>query len=211
MMIDPTKFERAWLLTSNLAMLMSWAKVLKLFLHNWRAIAAPLVGPTHICMTRLNPALSTAVTVSFLEFINCLFGYTRSKPQFVLLFCVIRATVELVVAPQLVPSCNNTWHLVTAVCWSFGDTIRFFCFVMDSMVPGGTVFKRVRYTVGPLVFPLGAAGEMIMVATLGYQRNWPILYVVAALWVVGFYPLFQGLLKNRRNFLDRLEDKIRTE
>ena len=213
-MIDPTKFERAWLLASNMAMLMSWAKVLKLFLHNWRALAAPLAGPTatNICLTRLTPALQMAVGMSGLEFFNAMVGYTRSKPQYVLLFCVIRAAVELLVAPLLTPTCTNRWHLFTAFCWSLGDTIRFFCFVMDVMVPGGSnVFKHVRYTVGPLVFPLGAAGEMIMVATLGYQRNWPVLYVVAALWVAGFYPLFMSLLANRRKFLDRLSDKIRIE
>lgn len=206
-MIEPRKFERAWLLTSNAAMLMGWAKVLKLFLHHWRQILTPVLGPSHICLSRLDPALRSAVITSFLEFLNAMVGLTRSKPHYVLLFCVIRASVELLVAPMLSPICNNPWHLWTVLCWSLGDTIRFFCFVMDAMVPGGSVFKRIRYTVGPIMFPLGAAGEMAMVAVLAYQRHWYVLYIVAALWIVGFYPLFVSLLANRKKFLKTLKEK----
>ncbi|GKY93147.1 hypothetical protein MPSEU_000282700 [Mayamaea pseudoterrestris] len=162
-------------------MLAGWARVLQLFVHQHQAIASP-------------------ITV----------GFTRSSPLAVLVFCVVRATVELIVAPMLTPSCNSDAHLWTAVCWSLGDAIRFFCFFVDAIVPGGTVFKRVRYAVGPLVFPLGATGEMIMVAKLAHQRKWYGLYLVAALWPVGFYPLYKSLLANRRKFFDRLDDKIKT-
>jgi hypothetical protein len=206
-MIDITKFERAWMLMTNAAMMVGWSKVLKVFYHNWQGILADVEGPSHVCLSKLDPTLRFAVITSFLEFFNAMVGYTRSKPQHVLLFAVIRASVELLVAPLLFPVCNSWPHLFTALCWSIGDTIRFFCFVIDTMVPGGTLMKRIRYTVGPLIFPFGAAGEMIMVATLAHQRGWYALYIVAALWIVGFYPLFMSLLSNRRKFLAKLKEK----
>jgi hypothetical protein len=139
---------------------------------------------------------------------------TKSSPVQVLLFCMVRASVELLVAPLMLPICNNWQHVATLVCWSLGDTIRFWCFTLDVLVPGGRVAKATRYTVGPVMFPLGAMCEMIMVVSLAYQKDWKILYLVAALWPVGFYPLMKSLLRNRRRFFSPSEDtskaKIKT-
>lgn len=207
-MINLERFERAWMLLTNAAVMMGWAKVLKLFVNNWDKILAPTTttittfsGPAHVCLSKLDPTIRLAIIISFLEFFNALIGYTKSKPHYVLLFCMIRAIVELLVAPMLLPICNHWSHIFTVLCWSIGDTIRFFCFVIDGLVPGGRLMKKIRYTVGPILFPLGAAGEMIMVATLAYQKQSYVLYIIAALWVVGFKPLFLSLLANRKKFM----------
>lgn len=192
---------RAWLLLSNTTMMMGWARVLRLIYRNFDAIQDERQS---ICLVTMTPDLILALMLSFLEFFNAMAGITRSKPHQVLLFALIRTSVELLAAP-LMP-CSAWQHILTVTCWSIGDTIRFGCFVLDSLVPEGRVAKLVRYTIGPILFPIGAAGEMLMILKLAVEGR-PYLYVAAALWPVGFYPLMKQLLKQRKKYLRQLKEK----
>ena len=66
------------------------------------------------------------------------------------------------------------------------------------------VAKSIRFTVGPVLFPIGASGEMFMVilagtsTTTGNSNNKLWYYGAAALWPVFFYPMMVQLLKQRR-------------
>jgi len=176
--------------------MIAWAKVLRIF---YQQLEALQTETSPVCETKLGPDLRLALIVSFLEFFNAMSGITRSKPQQVLLFALVRASVEMLVAP-LLPSCSDWQHLLTVFVWSLGDTIRFGCFLLDALVPGARLAKTIRYTVGPILFPIGATGEALMVAALAQYRNWPLLYGAAALWPVGFFPLMKQLLRQRRKF-----------
>jgi hypothetical protein len=145
-----------------------------------------------------------ATVIGFLELFNAMMGNTRSNPRQVLLFCIIRAGVEHLVAPMLA-SCSQWQHLLTVFMWSLGDTIRFGCFLLDVLVPGARFAKTVRYNTGPLLFPLGALGEMLMVINLARHSGVRTLYLVAVLWPLGFYPLMKQLLKQRRKFFQATE------
>jgi hypothetical protein len=122
-----------------------------------------------------------------LEFINAVFGFTRSKPWQVFLFASVRMGVELWVAPLV--GCSHFTHLLTVTCWAVGDSIRFGCNALDNYTS-----KWIRYNVGSLLFPIGAFGEMWMVYTAGYP-------FAAALWPLGFVPLYRQLLKQRNKFM----------
>lgn len=189
--------SRMWTLFTNSTMMIAWARVLKIILHNY-----PFDKE---CNALLTPVLTMALYLGFLEFWNALLGVTRSKPAQTLLFSVVRAGVELLVAPHL--PCHTPLHIFTATCWAAGDTIRFGCFLLDQLVPGARLAKYIRYTVGPILFPFGALGEMLMVIQLGNEsQNW-YLYVAASLWPLGFYPLMKQLLKQRRKFMDQAKEK----
>jgi hypothetical protein len=193
---EPTGLSRSWLLVSNAAMMIGWAKVLKLLFRNWRSVHDPL---SPVGLDLLTPAVVQALSISFLEVFNSLVGVTRSKPLQVLLFAVVRFGVQVIVAPLL--PCTAWQHLLTVFCWSLGDTIRFACFVLDNLVPKGHIAKAVRYTVGPMVFPFGATGEMLMVLAVA-RNDRPLFYLAALLWPAGFYPLFVQLLAQRRKFFE---------
>ena len=187
------------------------------------------------CSTAVIPAVRIALTISFLELVNAVTGITRSPPAPVLLFAVVRFGVEWIVAPQL-ESCDALLHLLTVTCWSIGDAIRFSCFGIDSgcqllpqrrrrlvAAPGSSsvstsssriqnAVKAVRYTVGPILFPIGAAGEMLMVLAAAQRKQgnaklWT--WAAASLWPVGFYPLFTQLLKQRQKFFANMNNKPR--
>jgi hypothetical protein len=159
-------------------------------------------------MGKLTPDARMATVIGFLELFNAMLGATRSNPLQVLLFCTVRAGVEHLVASMLA-SCSEWQHLLTVFMWSLGDTIRFGCFLLDVLVPGARVAKTIRYTFGPLLFPLGALAEMLMVIKLAQRSGPKILYLVAMLWPVGFYPLMKQLLKQRRKFF-QTEDGVKT-
>jgi hypothetical protein len=191
-------FARSWLLLTNATMMIAWARVLRVLYRNSDSIMSSSLDGTSsdsdVCLGVLTDYTKLALIISFFEVTNAAMGFTKSKPHFVLLFAVIRAGVELLVAPLL--PCNCWQHMLTVFCWSLGDTVRFGCFVLDHLVPGGTLAKSVRYTVGPLLFPFGAGGEMLMVVAAANGR--PLMYVAAALWPAGFYPLMKQLLRQRR-------------
>jgi hypothetical protein len=184
------------MIVSNWTMMYSWAKCLRTFYRHWKDLQNVL---SPLCLGTLMPDARMATVVGFLELFNAMMGNTRSNPRQVLLFCIIRAGVEHLVAPVLA-SCSQWQHLLTVFMWSLGDTIRFGCFLLDALVPGGRFAKAIRYSVGPVLFPLGALGEMLMVINLAQHSGFRLLYLVAMLWPLGFYPLMKQLLKQRRKF-----------
>jgi len=214
-----TTLPRLWVIATNAAMALAWLRVVVVL-----STAAMMTnGGTLLledaCHTVVVPAVRLALAVSFLELINALLGVTRSKPAHMLLFSTVRLGVEVLVAPRLA-SCAAWPHLLTVACWGTGDTIRFLCFLVDNLYAeqqhsaGGAaaagLAKAVRYTVGPVIFPVGASAEMIMViyAALrqeGYGK--PGMLVAASLWPLGFYPLFTQLLRQRRKFFAKTDDK----
>jgi Protein tyrosine phosphatase-like protein, PTPLA len=151
------------------------------------------------CDDTLRPALAMALTLSFIEVVNALVGVTRSKPHLTLFFSLVRTGVSYWIAP-LLPHCGVWQTVMTITAWSFGDTIRFACFCLDSLVPGGLRLARaVRYTVAPLLFLVGAAGEMLMVIAAARDGR-TLLFVMVAIWPFGFYALMNQLIKQRQKF-----------
>jgi len=100
---------------------------------------------------------------------------------------------------------------VTCCIWGLGDGIRFGCFALDAafgvLAAGKKLsphwIKTVRYTVGPLLFPLGVGAEMAMVLTVAGEGR-PILYGLSVLWLVGFFPLMKQLLKQRSRHMAKV-------
>jgi hypothetical protein len=177
-----------------------WARVLYILLSHGETLL-----DDETCTELLNPALMLALKVSYVELATSLLGLTRSKYEQVMMFATVRAGVQKWIAPLI--SCGSPEHLVTALCWSAGDVIRFGCFAMDSAMPQvSSAVKSIRYTVGPLLFPLGAGGEMFMVIRAAEETNQPLLLLAAALWPIGFYPLMQQLLKQRRKHFSNKDD-----
>ena len=189
------------MLLTNISMLFGWARVLKLFYHKWDLLQDPT---SPVCVNQLNNDVSLALAISFLELFNASIGLTRSKPHQVLLFSMVRFGVQILAAPLL--PCTDWRHLLTIFCWSLGDSIRFFCFVLDIMVPQAHIAKAIRYTVGPVLFPVGALGEMLMIAEVA-RGGRPLVYIAAALWPLGFYPLYSQLLKQRKKFFTQWKEE----
>mmetsp|Transcript_24106 Transcript_24106/g.30336 ORF Transcript_24106/g.30336 Transcript_24106/m.30336 type:complete len:299 (+) Transcript_24106:112-1008(+) len=175
---------------------------------------APITMNETMCTTKLRPRTAQALIISTIELLNSLTGLTKSNPMHVLLFASVRTGVELIAAPQL--ACNSPQHLFTVFMWSLDGIIRFGCFAADAALfllgrgsPGSVpVIKSVRYTVGPILFPFGAGGEMVMVLSIALQTgNWAI-YFAASLWPLGFYPLMKTLLKQRRRHFQKLREGL---
>lgn len=184
---------------TNGAMMFTWATAARLIFRKHALILDP---ESDVCEAELMPAVLMALCFSFAETFNAAFGITNSKPAFTLLFSVVRFGVEVLAAP-LLPSCSAWQHILTVASWAVGDMIRFGCFLLDTLVPGGRVAKRIRYSVGPILFPIGAAGETLMIiAAASDGRPW--MYVLVPLWGGGFYPLFKQLLRQRRKFFASL-------
>jgi hypothetical protein len=157
-----------------------------------------------VCSDVLSPALRLALGISFVEVFNSIAGFTRSPLPAVLLISCTRAGVELLVGP-LIP-CGSWQHVLTATMWGFGDMVRFGCFAIASAAPDVHLVKSVRYTVGPILFPIGTFAEMMMVI-LAASDGRPMIYLAAALWPVFFYPMMQQLLKQRRKHFEPKEKK----
>ena len=201
---------RGWLVATNAAMMLGWARVLLALAIRIEA----LLEDRMLCNDYLGTKTRLALILSFLELLNALAGFTRSKPPQVLLFALVRAGVEVLVTPQLHSQCSSWTHIATVAFWSMGDTIRFGCFMSDTVFTNSTWPKAVRYTVGPLLFPLGAVGEMVMVLELASRQTNTTqkitIYAAAALWPLGFYPLFTQLLRQKQKFFRSLAEKKKT-
>jgi len=198
--------KQSWLLFTNTLMSVHWWYVLALFLiHGYNTLSNPS-SPT--CTTELRPRVLTALTISTLELLNSLTGITKSKPQQVFLFASARTGIELLLAPLL--PCAAWQHLLTCGIWGLGDGVRFGCFALDAafgLVSGGLEssphwIKTVRYTVGPLLFPLGVGAEMTMVVKAAGDGR-PGLYALMVLWAMGFFPLMKQLLRQRSKHMER--------
>ena len=203
-------------------MMFSWMRVLVVLLTFYGNNNVPSILDSSdasrvkytLCNDQFVPIVHFALVISFIELFNSITGMTRSKPAQVLLFAIIRFGVEQIVGPSI-STCPTAWsHVLTVACWSLGDTVRFGCFFLDSLASNGSRWaKYVRYSVGPILFPLGTLGEMMMVFTMAgetYSANklHSIAMYVAALilWPMGFYSLFTQLLRQRQKFLHQDQD-----
>mmetsp|Transcript_18914 Transcript_18914/g.31289 ORF Transcript_18914/g.31289 Transcript_18914/m.31289 type:complete len:212 (+) Transcript_18914:228-863(+) len=195
-MVDQTK--RSILIATNAITCLVWLRVVLVYaFEGWGALSS-----SDACDETLRPALFVALAVSALvELGTSATGLTRSSLVQVLLFASVRTGTELWVTTLI--GCGAWQHLFTALCWSSGEVVRFGCFAMDQISGDSSsnysnLAKSVRYSVGPILFPLGAGGEMLMVIRAAYTNDRPLLYFAAALWPLGFYPLYKQLLKQRR-------------
>lgn len=191
------------LFIGNAAIFIMWFRVFAIFFQN-----GIVDLDETICIDALSPRVKQALAVSSIELVNSILGLTRSKPYQVLLFASVRTGVELLAAPHL--PCNAMTHLITTLCWSL-DSIRFLCFGFDSLFnilgfESVHFVKSVRYTIGPLIFPLGAGGEMAMVLNIAMNTGRYSIYFAASLWPLGFYPLFTSLLRARKKHFQKLRD-----
>lgn len=201
------KQKRLLLVACNCAMILMWGRVLRLFLsEGWNGLASNEESSSSmpsVCDDVFRRTVLRALALTGLEFTNALVGLTRSSPLPVLLFVSVRLGTEYWVAPLI--GCGAWQHLFTVLCWASGDIVRFGCFAVDSALESGSYWaKSVRYTVGPIVFPLGTLGEFLMVLAAASNGR-PLLYGAAALWPVGFYPLMKQLLKQRKKHFTKLK------
>mmetsp|Transcript_10075 Transcript_10075/g.18882 ORF Transcript_10075/g.18882 Transcript_10075/m.18882 type:complete len:208 (+) Transcript_10075:194-817(+) len=198
-MISP-KIKQFFLFIGNSTIAVAWICVIWTYLKK-------RVTDEHTCSNFLRPKTVLALLVSGIEILNSILGLTKSKPHQVILFSVTRAAVELLLAP-LIP-CNAPEHLWTVGCWALDGPFRFGCFGIDSFMTlcgfeARPIIKSIRYTVSPLIFPLGAGGEMFMVLRAARDGR-PGLYFAASLWPIFFYPLMMQLLNQRKKHFERLK------
>lgn len=193
------KLKSILLFIGNTAIAIAWLRVIFTFM-------TQSITEENTCQSVRRQTLF-ALSISAIELLNSVLGLTKSKPHQVLLFSATRAGVELFLAP-LMP-CNALEHLWTVGCWALDGPFRFGCFAVDSFL---TVFgfkevpmvKSIRYTVSPMIFPLGAGGEMFMVLRAARDGR-PALYLAATLWPLFFYPLMKQLLNQRKKHFNRLK------
>lgn len=195
-----SKIKQFVLFAGNSAIAFTWLCVIWTYL-------TKTTTDEHTCSNYLKPKTVLALSVSCIEILNSILGLTRSKPHQVILFSITRAAVEIFLAP-LMP-CNAPEHLWTVGCWALDGPFRFGCFGIDSFMTlcgfeTHPVVKSIRYTVSPLIFPLGAGGEMFMVVRAARDGR-PILYFAASLWPIFFYPLMMQLLNQRAKHFQRLK------
>ena len=189
------------LFIGNAAIHIAWLRVL------WTFTTEP-IQDEETCSALVHPQTLTALAISGIELLNALLGLTKSKPHQVLLFSSVRAGVELLLSPLL--PCNEPRHLWTVGCWAMDGLFRFGSFGLDALLSlfgyeSSPIIKSIRYTVGPLLFPLGAGGEMFMVLRAAKDGR-PALYFAASLWPVCFHPLMKQLLRQRRKHFKKLKD-----
>lgn len=196
-------FSSLWLAASNFITAAAWGRVA------WTVLAIgaeELANPeSDACSATLVPTVKVALMVSFIEIFNSVLGFTRSPLFAVILFSCTRAGVEYLVEP-LIP-CGSWQHLLTISMWGFGDFVRFGCLGMVTLFPKARIFKSIRFTIGPVMFPIGAGGEMFMVILAASLNDRPMLYFPAALWPVFFYPMMLQLLKQRRKHFAPVDKK----
>lgn len=202
-------FSKYWLIASNSLTAAAWMWVLWIIVTNFLASTNEHSNSSSesSCLDVLGSATNMALWISMMEIVNCLLGFTRSPLPAVLLFSCTRMGVEKIVAPVI--PCSSWQHLITVFSWSLGDAIRFGTFAMNTANPSLHITKSVRFIVGPILFPIGAFGEMMMVVAAA-QDGRPKAYIAAALWPVFFFPMMKQLLKQRRkHFQSTKEEKVK--
>eukprot|EP00339_Tiarina_fusa_P018959 CAMPEP_0116997944 /NCGR_PEP_ID=MMETSP0472-20121206/1194_1 /TAXON_ID=693140 ORGANISM="Tiarina fusus, Strain LIS" /NCGR_SAMPLE_ID=MMETSP0472 /ASSEMBLY_ACC=CAM_ASM_000603 /LENGTH=197 /DNA_ID=CAMNT_0004696959 /DNA_START=34 /DNA_END=626 /DNA_ORIENTATION=- len=167
---------KAWLFVCNFITSVAWGRVaLVIAVTGFDQLAS---DESTACLQNLGNAVRLALGISFVEVFNSVLGFTRTPIPAVILFSCTRAGVELLVSPMI--PCGSWQHLVTVLMWGIGDFVRFGCFAVDTAFPGVRLARSVRFTVGPIIFPIGAAGEMFMVIAAAARNSKPGMYVAAA-------------------------------
>ena len=208
-MATTPRIKTVLLVTTNAAITMMWARVLVTMA---QLLLNDIEDHDEWCQSALKPALRDAIAFSFIEILNALTGLTRSKPMSVALFVLARASVEMLVGPQLPCSCWQ--HTFTGLMWSVGEINRFSCFTIDGITGGSDTAKSVRYSVGPVAFFWGTSGEILMLSKLllleDPTRPLALHYFIwlsVILWPVAFMMLFKQLLKQKRKHFRNLAMK----
>jgi hypothetical protein len=215
--VDPTtmasttsRYGKYWLIVTNFFIALAWFRVLWTIVTNFSTITSKTVNEYSrdvsvdvdpVCRETLGSATNWALWISMMEVLNCIVGLTSSPLPAVFLFSCTRMGVEKLVAPLLPCSCWQHW--ITVLSWSLGDTIRFGTFAVNTANPRLVWTKSLRFMVGPILFPIGAFGEMMMVVAAA-QNGRPKAYLAAVLWPVFFYPMMKQLLKQRRRHFQSL-------
>lgn len=191
------------LFIGNLTMQLAWLRVVLILAFDENARKEE-----EACETKIHTATITALAFSLIELLNSLLGLTKSKPHQVMLFSLTRTGVEMLLAPLL--PCGCIEHIITVSCWALDGIIRFGCFGADALLSmfgyeSVPFIKSIRYTIGPMLFPIGAGGEMFMVIKAAKEGR-THLYFAAALWPIFFYPLMKQLLKQRSKHFKKLKE-----
>jgi uncharacterized membrane protein YccF (DUF307 family) len=206
------------LVFGNTVMAVGWAHVLVVLITLGTANS---LFEEQACHDQLYPAVIRALLLSTVELAHCTLGLTRSKPIFVLLFLVVRGGVEYFAGPNgyfhHVTSCAQWPHLYTVACWSIGEFLRFGCFTVAEMSSSmSSLPKSIRYIVGPIAFPLGAFGEMLMLKSLADHPStkadhkiW--IWTLISLWPFGFAILMKQLLAQKKKHFDSLKRQSLTK
>mmetsp|Transcript_16140 Transcript_16140/g.25169 ORF Transcript_16140/g.25169 Transcript_16140/m.25169 type:complete len:211 (+) Transcript_16140:70-702(+) len=197
------------LVVTNAAIAIMWARVLVTMA---QLALDGVEDHEEWCQSALKPALRDAIAFSFIEILNALTGLTRSKPTSVALFVLARASIEILVGPELPCACWQ--HMFTGFMWSVGEINRFTCFTIDGITGGSDTAKSIRYSVGPVAFFLGTLGEVLMLIKLLFledpTRPLALHYFIwlnVILWPFAFMMLFKQLLKQKRKHFRTLAMK----
>ena len=172
---------------------------------SWFSCAIITVGAFPQCdeFWSVHRFVTAASVLSTLELVHAYIGLTRSAPGNVALFLGARSFVGLCVAPM--EGCSPAYRY-TAFIWGCGESVRLGCFAIDQLRTSRAV-RSVRYTAGPICFPLGTAGEWTMLIQASLNGR-PALWAVVIGWVPGFAVLMKQLLAQRRkHFASKTEAK----
>eukprot|EP00542_Grammatophora_oceanica_P022184 CAMPEP_0194038462 /NCGR_PEP_ID=MMETSP0009_2-20130614/10701_1 /TAXON_ID=210454 /ORGANISM="Grammatophora oceanica, Strain CCMP 410" /LENGTH=211 /DNA_ID=CAMNT_0038680975 /DNA_START=89 /DNA_END=724 /DNA_ORIENTATION=+ len=207
-MVFSDETKRSILVVSNGITCLTWALVvLKVVaVPGYKAFANE--GDPTACEESLSPAIQIALAASLLELLSSVTGITRTNPAMVALFTVARSVIELLIAPMI--GCAAWQHVCLGLAWGIGDSVRFGCFTLGALFPDKPLIKSIRYSVGPIAFPIGVLFEILMLIRAASDGR-PGMYIVALLWPAGFYPLMKQLLKQRRKHFASLAPKKKPE
>lgn len=176
--------KAAYLAVANGTASLTWA---------WLAVVSTRALMSGCDYDAMQFVIDLSIALSGLELLHSFIGLTKTKPQSVALFVGARAFIGLYVC-RMFPC--STAYMLTALAWGCGETVRLGCFAVDSVLPSRTV-KTVRYTVGPLCFPMGSFGEWVLLinaAMLGRDRG---MWILVVGWPIGFAALMKQLLAQR--------------
>jgi len=171
---------------------------------SWLTLSVVAATSLQVCddFWQIQKLVVATTALSCLEVVHAAVGLTRSKPGNVILFVGARAFIALYICP--LAGCSATYR-TTAFTWGLGECIRLGCFAVDAVRPSVTA-KTVRYTVGPIMFPIGSLGEWVLL--IGAMRDGrPALWAPVIGWPIGFAVLMRQLLAQRRKHLKGLADK----